>query len=264
MSYPNSARETVADGLVHAAGLGAVYAGAQYLEAQDAQLSVMFYLYMAGFAFFASALYHMTPWETVRPVLHRIDHAAIYLKIAGTYTPLAVMLGTGFGYVVLAVVWLVALGGAVAKLTFWRTDGRGSLALYLALGWASMLLARPIAVHLGTTVLGFIALGGLLYSLGSIVFARPVFRYQNPIWHSFVLSASICCFIAVATAQSQRIKIGAHAGLDMPEPVATQMLAPVPACHDQQMIAKPLTFEHPQNDHPCPAFSVVALDSAGL
>lgn len=264
MAYPNSAKETVADGLVHALALVAVYLGAQHLGAAGAPASVMFYLYMAGGAFAVSALYHMTPWARVRPLLHRLDHAAIYFKIAGTYTPLVVMLGTSFSYLILTVVWTIALMGALAKLTFWKPGGRGSLTLYLVLGWASVLLACPIALRLGTQVLGFIVVGGLLYSLGSAVFARPSFRYQNPIWHGFVLSASACCFIAVSLAWSHHIEIGPYAGLDMPEPVTTQVLAPVPACHDHQMILQPFTFEHPQDNHPCPGFPIVPFDAAAL
>jgi hemolysin III len=264
MSYPHSTRETMVDGLIHLATLSAVYWGALYFAAQGAPFYVTVYLYLAGSAFVASALYHMTPFDRLRPMLHRIDHAAIYFKIAGTYTPLVVMVGTGFGYLVLAMVWLIACVAAFAKLTVWRANGRGSLALYLALGWVSVLLVKPIADHLGLKVLGLIIAGGLLYTLGSVIFSRPAFRYQNPLWHVFVLAASACCFAAIATAHSQRLEIHAHTGLYVPEPVATQVLAPVPACHDDQMIAQVLAFEHAQNDHACAAFPVVSFERPAL
>lgn len=264
MSYPYSNTETLADGLLHAAGLIAVYAGVKYLMAHDASPAVIVYAILAGFAFVASAVYHMTPWDRMRPVLRRIDHAAIYLKIAGTYTPLALMLGSGFSYAVLVIVWVISVLGALAKLTIWGASGRGSLAVYLGLGWVSVLLACPIALQLGTFVFGCIATGGVLYTLGCLVFARPSFRFQNPIWHGFVLSASACCFMAVAATQSQSIQISPYTSLDMPEPVTTQMLAPVPACDNNQMIVQPLTLQHAQNNHPCATFTIVAFDSRTL
>ena len=147
MPYPYSVRETLADAGVHVVGVtAAMLAGAFLLihvaqtegPAQIAATSV--YAAFMFLSLVASAAYHLLPWERSRPVFHRIDHAAIYLKIAGTYTPLVVLIGSAFSYVVLAGVWAVALFGAVAKLSFWATDARGSLALYLALGWASVLL----------------------------------------------------------------------------------------------------------------------------
>lgn len=118
MPYPYSVRETLADASVHVLGLTAgITASAMLLvhvvqtqgAAQIAAISI--YTALAVFALMASAAYHLLPWEKTRPVFHRIDHAAIYLKIAGTYTPLVVLIGSAFAYVVLAAVWLVALLG---------------------------------------------------------------------------------------------------------------------------------------------------------
>src|SRR5690606_30268727 len=69
--------------------------------------------------FVASAFYHMTPWESIRPALRRVDHAAIYLQIAGTYTPLVILIGSTFAYVILGLVWALAAVGALAKLFYW-------------------------------------------------------------------------------------------------------------------------------------------------
>ena len=151
MAYPYSLREVIADGVVHFLGLAAAITGSVLLlvwatrNGQTVELaSVWIYASFLLTALVASAAYHMLPWERPRPWLHKIDHAAIYLKIAGTYTPIVVLIGSGFAYVVLAFVWIAALVGAVAKLSFWRVDGRGSLALYLALGWACLLLVGPM------------------------------------------------------------------------------------------------------------------------
>ena len=90
--------------------------------------------------FVASATYHLAPWHRLRGILRRIDHAAIYLKIAGTYTPLVVLIGHWFAYAVLAVVWALAVVGMVLKLFFWRAPGRSGPALYLVMGWLSLAL----------------------------------------------------------------------------------------------------------------------------
>ncbi len=152
------------------------------------------------FAFAASAIYHLSPIDRTRPLLNRIDHAAIYFKIAGTYTPFVALIGSGFAYAVLGIVWALAALGAVAKLWFWGTDGRGSLALYLLMGWLSVLLIWPMWQVLPPAALFLVSVGGIIYSVGAWVFAKPAFRFQNAIWHSFVLSASTCFFAAVAIA----------------------------------------------------------------
>lgn len=146
----------------------------------------------------ASAIYHMSPHDGLRPMLHRIDHAAIYLKIAGTYTPLVMVIGSGFAYSVLGVVWTLALAGALAKLWFWRTDAQGSLALYLAMGWLSVLLIWPMWQSLSGTAITLIVTGGLIYSAGTFIYAHPGMGFQNALWHGIVLSASVCFFSAIA------------------------------------------------------------------
>ncbi|MEO0938140.1 MAG: hemolysin III family protein [Pseudomonadota bacterium] len=207
MAYLYPAREVAADGAVHATGLAMAGSGAALLGLHVAQAgavgtgwAVGVYLAALLAALITSALYHMSPFDGPRGLLHRIDHAAIYVKIAGTYTPLVVMIGTAFAYVLLALIWLVALAGAVAKLTIWRTDARGSLALYLALGWAAVLLIWPMWQHLGGVALALIGLGGALYSLGAVFFAMRAFAYQNAVWHGFVLAAGACFFAAISVS----------------------------------------------------------------
>ncbi len=204
MPYPFSKSETLADAAVHAAGLMLAVPGTIYLLHQAAAHSTAglaataLYAGCLILAFCASALYHMCPLTNLRPLLHRIDHAAIYLKIAGSYTPFAVLLGTPLAYGVLATVWALAIGGAVAKLSFWRTDAKGSLALYLGMGWLSALLIWPMAQSFSQAVVWLVVVGGLIYSVGTRVYAHPGMPYQNAIWHTFVLTASICLYLAVA------------------------------------------------------------------
>lgn len=203
MAYPHSKPETLADGIVHLAGLSlSVPASILLLMkwAGDTPQATAAATY-AGcllFAFAASAIYHMSPLDRLRPVLHRIDHAAIYFKIAGTYTPFVALIGSGFAYSLLGFVWVLALLGALAKLTIWRADARGSLALYLAMGWLAVLLFWPMVQVLPRLALALIVAGGLTYSAGAWVFSRPAFSYQIAIWHGFVLTASACFFAAIA------------------------------------------------------------------
>lgn len=209
MPYPYSVKETLADASVHALGLiGAIAAGTLLIlyvaHTQDGTqiAATSVYTGLLIFALLASATYHMLPWDSWRPMFHRIDHAAIYLKIAGTYTPLVVLIGSAFAYGVLAVIWTVAVLGAVAKLSFWATDSRGSLPLYLVLGWASVLLIWPMWQTLPGSAVALIAAGGLLYTIGTVFYAMKALRFQNAIWHSFVLAASTCFFCAVSVGVS--------------------------------------------------------------
>ncbi len=209
MSYPYSLRETLADASIHVIGIVSglvacvallIYVAQTQNPTQIAATSV--YAALLFLSLVASAMYHLLPWERWRPMFLRIDHAAIYLKIAGTYTPLVVLIGSAFAYVVLAGVWIVALFGVIAKLSFWAADSRGSLPVYLGMGWASLLLIWPMTQALPPLTVGLIIGGGVLYTLGTLVYRYPGMRYQNAIWHGFVLSASTCFFGAVAVGVS--------------------------------------------------------------
>ncbi|WP_281985169.1 PAQR family membrane homeostasis protein TrhA [Thalassorhabdomicrobium marinisediminis] len=149
-------------------------------------------------SFIASTCYHFTPWERPRHLLRRIDHAAIYLKIAGTYTPLVVMIGSAFAYGVLALVWTLAAIGAAAKLFFWARPGRFGAGLYVGLGWLSVLLVSSLVPVVPGAALALIVAGGLVYSIGAVLFSLDEWRFQNAVWHGFVLTASACFFAAIA------------------------------------------------------------------
>ncbi|MEP2890400.1 PAQR family membrane homeostasis protein TrhA [Tateyamaria sp.] len=204
MSYPYSIRETLADASIHLIGIIAVSVAGialmiYVIQTQDAPqiAATSIYAGLLALSLVISALYHMTPWDRWRPVFQRFDHAAIYLKIAGTYTPLVVLIGSAFAYAVLAGVWLVALFGVVGKLSFWSAESRRSLPVYLGMGWASVLLIWPMTQALPPLSVGLIVGGGLLYTLGTLVYRYPDMRYQNAVWHAFVLAASTCFFCAV-------------------------------------------------------------------
>ena len=204
--YPNYARsERIADGTMHFVGVTGAIIGAVILiiwaagmvnPAQIAAVSVYGATLVATFV--ASALYHMTPWENLRPTFRRFDHAAIYLKIAGTYTPLVVMIGNAFAYIVLCVIWGLAVLGIVLKLFFWRQPGQFGSALYLVMGWLSVLLLWSLWPILPGVAMALIAIGGLLYTAGVYFYAAEQMKFSNAIWHGFVVMASACFFAAIS------------------------------------------------------------------
>ncbi|MRX52255.1 hemolysin III [Paracoccus sp. S-4012] len=205
-SYPAYPRaERIADGVMHATGVTLALTGAVLLtifaalhQRPGVALAVGIYGAALTATFVVSACYHMTSWERFRPLLRRLDHAAIYLKIAGTYTPLVALMDTGFAYAVLAVVWTLALGGATSKVLFWRDPGRLGFAIYLVLGWLSLLLLSPLTATLPLRASVLVGVGGILYTAGVVFFAWKSLRFSTAIWHGFVLAASACFFAAIA------------------------------------------------------------------
>jgi hemolysin III len=204
--YPSYARsERIADGTMHAIGVLGALTGAVLLmvwSAGAASAGQMFAIAIYGATliatFAASAMYHFTPWERIRPLLRRFDHAAIYLKIAGTYTPLVVLIGSGFAYAVLALVWALAVCGVVLKLFFWRTPGRFGPALYLIMGWLSLALIWSLWPLVPVSAMILMGVGGLLYTAGVPFYASETMKFSIAIWHGFVVAASACFFAAIA------------------------------------------------------------------
>ncbi|HCP81019.1 MAG TPA: hemolysin III [Octadecabacter sp.] len=204
--YPDFTRaERIADGVMHAVGIAFAITATILLivwASGETSLSTVIGLSVYGAAligsFVASACYHFTPWEGPRHLLRRIDHAAIYLKIAGTYTPLVVLIGSAFAYSILGVVWALATLGAIAKLFFWGRPTRWGVGLYLGLGWLSVALITSLVPLVSGATMALIIAGGLVYSLGAVVFSIDGLRFQNAIWHGCVLTASGCFCIAIA------------------------------------------------------------------
>lgn len=203
--YPNATiPERIADGMMHALGLLGASIGATLLiiwasgaVTTGRMIALTIYCVALISTFAASAIYNMMPYYRPRPMLRRIDHAAIYLKIAGTYTPLVAMIGTGFAYAILGVVWALAVIGITLKLFFWRTPGRFGPALYLIMGWLSIGLIWAMIPIVPAKVIGLIAAGGLIYTAGVPIYAAKSMPFSTPIWHGFVVVASACFFAAI-------------------------------------------------------------------
>lgn len=163
----------------------------------EQQLAAWVYGLCMLFAFSASAAYHFTPYEDLRPLLRKFDHAGIFFKIAGTYTPLVVIIGSGFSYFILGMVWAVALFGAGWKVFYWSAPDWRSTLLYIALGWASLALAWPLIQNIPVAASLLVISGGLIYTLGVIFYRWDDLRFSIAIWHGFVLVASACFFAAI-------------------------------------------------------------------
>jgi hemolysin III len=154
---------------------------------------------VAMFSF--SAAYHLIRVPRWKDTLRRLDQAAIFLKIAGTYTPFALIkLGGASGLALLSSVWTIALFGAAAKLMLSTRWDRLAIFLYLMLGWAGLFVWQSLAASISLTTLVLLVIGGVLYSVGVIFHIWQSLPHQNAIWHLFVLVGTGFHFAAVATA----------------------------------------------------------------
>lgn len=208
MSSALSHREKFADGVIHVIGMAAGSIGALSLlvwasVTQPLSSTATLAIYCAGLVAMlgCSGAYHMIPTAAWKPILRRLDHAAIFVKIAGTYTPFALLkLDGATGMLLFGFVWTVALSGAAAKLLLeTRWDGL-AIALYLALGWSGIATLQPLVASMAPAALMLLAAGGIIYSLGVIFFLWRSLPYHNAIWHLFVLVATACHFGAVTIA----------------------------------------------------------------
>lgn len=148
----------------------------------------------------ASTMYHALPSHfPAKRVFRGLDHGAIYLLIAGTYTPFALGALRGpWGWSILAVIWSLAVGGIVLKMGLGFRYPRLSTALYLLMGWLMVFAVRPLYVAIGGEGIAWVAAGGLSYTVGVYFYVRDHMRYRHFVWHLFVLAGSASHLVAVA------------------------------------------------------------------
>ena len=145
--------------------------------------------------FSASTLYHALTHERAKKVFKLLDHCAIYLLIAGTYTPLMlVTLGNDIGPTMLTIIWGLALLGIAFKIKFGNKYKKLSLSTYLGLGFISLTIIHKLNENLAYEGLVLLGLGGIIYGLGTIFYVRKDKKYSHAIWHIFVFSAALCHF----------------------------------------------------------------------
>jgi len=197
--------ELIADGIVHAIGVSLGVAGAIVIvivAANSAHTtdmsSIVIYtiglLSMLGF----SAAYNTWPISHAKWVLRRFDHSAIYVMIAGTYTAFIGQMNGDFVSIGLLIgVWLTAVVGVTLKLLLPGRFDRLAVVLYLILGWSGAVVYEPAAAALPNLSIWLLAAGGALYSAGVVFHGWRSLRFQNAIWHGFVLVAACCHYSAI-------------------------------------------------------------------
>ena len=147
----------------------------------------------------ASTLYHAIPHPLLKRKLRVVDHAAIYLLIAGTYTPftLGVLRGT-WGWTLFGIVWTLAALGVLFKVLFGSgAMAKLSTAIYVAMGWVIIIAIKPLMASMEHTGLFLLAAGGLCYTGGVIFYVDRRRAWTHPVWHLFVMGGSICHYFAV-------------------------------------------------------------------
>lgn len=144
--------------------------------------------------YLSSTLYHATSCPRRKPRLQALDHACIYLLIAGSYTPLTLVTLRGpWGWTLFGIVWCMALGGVLLKtLHRGKRDTWWSTALYVTMGWLAVLALGPMTRALPPAGLAWLIAGGLCYTFGVIFFAWKSLRFNHAVWHLFVLAGSAC------------------------------------------------------------------------
>jgi len=148
--------------------------------------------------YLASTLYHLLPVNRAKRLFRVIDHSAIFLLIAGTYTPFTLgVLRGAWGWTLFGVVWSLAALGVTLKCVGGIRYPRLSTTLYVGMGWLALIAIRPLWVHVPVAGWGWLIAGGLAYTAGIVFYAAERVRYGHFVWHMFVLTGTACHFFAV-------------------------------------------------------------------
>ncbi len=197
--------EEIFHSISHGIGVGLSIAGLTLLLAlavlygNSAQI-VSFTIYGVTLVilYLASTLYHSFQYPPVKQIFQRIDHASIYLLIAGTYTPFLMVAIRGiWGWVLLGVIWTLALLGISFKAFFIHRFKKVSVLTYILMGWLCVVALNEMIASIPAGGLIWLAAGGIFYTVGVIFYATKRIPYAHAIWHLFVLAGSICHFFAV-------------------------------------------------------------------
>ena len=193
-----SVPELVADAVVHVLGLvGAVAAGSVLLAltllhtAPDAFPALLVYVSTLIVVLGVSLAYNLWPASPMKHYLARLDQAAIFLFIAGSYTPfLAIIGGTSTGVAMMSLVWGASLVGVALKLIVPQRFGRVAIVLYLAIGWSGVLVFQSLGQALPASTLWLLLAGGITYSAGIVFHLWEKLKFQNALWHVFVVAGA--------------------------------------------------------------------------
>jgi hemolysin III len=200
-----TASEELANSLTHGLGLVMSLVAAPVLIVAAAAtadpwriVAVSIYAATLILLYAASTVYHSVRSLKLKSAMQRVDHAAIYLLIAGTYTPfMLISLRGPWGWSIFAVVWALAFLGVFLKGTYGARLPALSTSLYLAMGWLIVIAIRPMSSHVAPMGMKWLALGGLLYTGGVVFYVWEKIRFSHAVWHLFVLGGSLAHFFAV-------------------------------------------------------------------
>ena len=202
---PRAAREELANSITHGVGLALSLAGFVVLLVLAVLrggiyqiLGCSVYGTSLVFLYASSTLYHSVRSSPLKRILKIVDHSAIYLLIAGTYTPFTlVLLRGGWGWTLFGLVWGLSFLGILFKAFFVDHLQILSTAAYVAMGWIVVIALKPLLAHVPTRGVLWLLAGGLLYAAGVAFYAWRRLPYHHAIWHGFVLAGSICHYFAV-------------------------------------------------------------------
>lgn len=203
--YLHSPSEEIAHAATHGLGALLAIAGLVVMLVVAARSGDVWHVVAAAIycsslvlLYLSSTLYHAMPSSKAKRVLQAFDHGAIYVLIAGTYTPFTLVTMRGpWGWTLFGVVWGLALAGIAQELVFRRRFRWISLVFYLAMGWLIAIAAKPLADNLPSKGLFLIALGGLFYTAGIYFYVSRRVPYHHAIWHLFVLAGSVCHYFTI-------------------------------------------------------------------
>jgi hemolysin III len=146
----------------------------------------------------ASTLFHNSKNPKRRRELNIVDHASIYLLIAGSYTPFALMTLKGsLGWIIFGIVWTIAIIGIVLKLFYTGSFEKASTIAYVLMGWIIMIVIKPIINNISIEGFYWLLAGGISYTIGAVLYSIQRIKYNHAIFHVFVLGGSICHFITI-------------------------------------------------------------------
>jgi hemolysin III len=197
--------DEVASSVIHGIGILLSIAGLAVLVAHTAAagtvsdvLASAVYGMSLILLYTASTLYHTIRGDSARRVLRTMDHIAIFLLIAGTYTPFTLIALRGtWGWSLFGIVWSLALLGSALELGMLKRYHRFAVLLYIAMGWVGIVAFRPLLAHLQTGGMVLLLAGGAAYTLGVPFYLWRRLPYHHSIWHFFVLAGSVLQFLAV-------------------------------------------------------------------
>lgn len=197
--------EEIANSLTHAlgvvlsiVGLAALVMAAMLRGGATEIVSCTIYGVTLVMLYTTSTLYHGVPFAAAKPILRVLDHLAIFLLIAGTYTPFVLIALRGaWGWTLFALIWTLAALGAAIELSQLRRFRRAMIALYVVMGWIGLIAIKPLVAALPAAGLWLLFGGGVSYTAGVIFYRWRGLRYHHAVWHLFVLGGSMAQYFAV-------------------------------------------------------------------